>query len=87
MNTLSDFGKLSYNFIQKGPNIYDTIYFLSLHQQKFDTLGDMTEYEASNWWFKLGIYYGTAVQQTFYTPSEFDDSDSNGDEYTGLQDD
>jgi len=48
-------------------------------------MGDMTEGEVSNWWFKLGIYYGTTVFLVLYTPDDFQPYDPL-DEYTGLSD-
>ena len=36
MDTFNDFSKVSFNLIHKLGNIYDTIYFLTKHQQKFD---------------------------------------------------
>ena len=45
----------------------------------------MTDSEATNWWFKLGIYYGTTVFLVFYTPEEMDPYDPLS-EYTGLSD-
>lgn len=84
MDTFSDFNKVTYNMIHKLGNIYDTIYYLTKHQNNYDQLGDMTEAEVANWWFKLGIYYGTTVFLVFYTPDEIDPYDPL-DEYTGLE--
>lgn len=85
MDTFNDFSKISFNLIHKLGNIYDTVYFLTKHQSKFDSIGDMTEGEVSNWWFKLGIYYGTTVFLVLYTPDDFQPYDPL-DEYTGLSD-
>ena len=45
----------------------------------------MTDAEVSNWWFKLGIYYGTTVFLVFYTPDDNETYDPL-DEYTSLSD-
>ena len=47
------------------------------------TLAEMTSAEAANWWFKLGIYYGTTAYLLFYTPEEVDPYDPLSD-YEGL---
>ena len=44
----------------------------------------MTEAEVANWWFKLGIYYGTTIFLVFYTPDDIEPYDPL-DEYTGLE--
>ena len=84
MDTFSDFNKVTYNMIHKLGNIYDTIYYLTKHQNNYDQLGDMTEAEVANWWFKLGIYYGTTVFLVFYTPDDITPYDPM-EEYTGLE--
>lgn len=45
MDTFSDFNKVTYNLIHKLGAIYDTVYYLTKHQQKYDQLGDMTDAE------------------------------------------
>lgn len=37
-----------------------------------------------NWWFKLGIYYGTATRLMFYSGEDADPYDAY-EEYTGLE--
>ena len=49
------------------------------------TLNDMTTAEAANWWFKLGIYYGTLSYLLLYSPEEIDPYDPLSD-YDGLFD-
>ena len=85
METLSDFGKVSYNLIHKLGDIYDTIFYLTRHQETMSTLNDMTTAEAANWWFKLGIYYGTLSYLLLYSPEEIDPYDPLSD-YDGLFD-
>lgn len=83
METFSSFSKITYNLVHKLGNIYDTIFYLLQHQQKYSLLAEESEEEAANWWFKLGIYYGTTTFLMFYTPEEHDPYDPM-DEYTGL---
>lgn len=80
METFSDANKILYNLIHHLGNIYDTFFYLIKHQ-KSDAEG--SEYDISNWWFKLGIYYGTAVYLVFYTPTSLDPYDP-WDAYSGL---
>ena len=49
-------------------------------------MADESESEVANWWFKLGIYYGTTTFLMFYTPEEHDPYDPL-EEYTGLGND
>lgn len=84
METFSDFSKVTYNLIHKLGNIYDTIFYLIKHQQKKEELDKATEAEVSDWWFKLGIYYGTLSFLIFYSPMDVDPFDPL-DEYTGLE--
>lgn len=44
----------------------------------------MSDTDAANWWFKLGIYYGTTVFLVFYTPETIEPFDPL-EEYTGLE--
>ena len=84
MDTFSDFSKVTYNLIHKLGAIYDTIFYLTRHQEKYGDLDELTEAEQMNWFFKLGIYYGTATFLVFYTPTEIDPYDPM-EEYTGLE--
>ena len=66
-----------------GP-IYDTLYYTQKHQATFSNMTQtFTEAEQQNWWFKLGIYYGTATYLLFYTPPTIDPFDPMT-EYAGL---
>lgn len=60
-DTFQDFSKVTYNLIHKLGSIYDTIFYLTRHQEKYSDLESLTEAEQMNWYFKLGIYYGTAT--------------------------
>lgn len=84
MDTFSDFSKVTYNLIHKLGAIYDTVFYLTRHQEKYGDLDELTEAEQMNWFFKLGIYYGTATFLVFYTPTEIDPYDPM-EEYTGLE--
>lgn len=44
----------------------------------------MTEAEQADWWFKLGIYYGTTTFLVFYTDEQIEPFDPL-EEYTGLE--
>ena len=44
----------------------------------------MSEAEQAEWWFKLGIYYGTATFLVFYTDEDIEPFDPLK-EYTGLE--
>ena len=72
VDTISSAQKVGYNLVEKAALIYDTIFFLSLHHQKGVYLAEMNEDDQADWWFKLGIYYGTVVFLIFYTPSDVD---------------
>lgn len=65
--SFSDFNKVSYNLIHKLGKIYDTVYYLTKHQQSYPELVDMTRAEVGQWWFETGLYYGTTVFLVFYT--------------------
>lgn len=49
--------------------IYDSVYYVILHHGKYSTLsgGSATD----DWWYKLGLYYGTILYLAFYTPEDF----------------
>lgn len=67
--TLQDFSLLSYNVIHEGGKLYDTIFFLRKHHKAYDDLKVTgSEEEIEDWWYKLGIYYGTATFLIFYSP-------------------
>ena len=85
VDTISSAQKVGYNLVEKAALIYDTIFFLALHHQKAVLLSEMNEDDQADWWFKLGIYYGTVVFLIFYTPSEVDPENDAPDDYTGLE--
>jgi len=74
---------VTYNLIHKLGNIYDTIFYLVRHHRSYGEWADGADEQSSNWWFKLGIYYGTVTFLVFYTPMDVDPYDPM-DEYTGL---
>ena len=39
------------------------------------------EKDKEEWWFKLGIYYGTLIYLILYTPDDWSDDHYNPDEY------
>ena len=84
MDTFDDINKVTYNLVHKLGNIYDTFYYLTRHQQSSDTLGAMTNAEVKDWFFTLGIYYGTTVFLVFYTPNDIKPYDPM-DHYTGME--
>lgn len=47
----------------------------------------MNEDDQADWWFKLGIYYGTVVFLIFYTPIEVNPENEAPGDYTGLEND
>ena len=74
--TLQDAGLLSYNIIHEGGKLYDTIYFLAKHQKRYSEVHETgTEEEQEDWWYKLGIYYGTVTFLIFYSPPNVDPFD------------
>ena len=82
--TLENFSLLLYNLVHHSGEIYDTIFFLIEHHKAYDLLSDTgTEEQIDDWWFKLGIYYGTAIFLIFYTPPSVDPFDPL-EEYPGL---
>lgn len=84
MDTFNNVNKILYNLIHHLGNIYDTFFYLVKHHKSYsEKTGGVSEYDVSNWWFKLGIYYGTAVYLVFYTPQNIDPYDP-WDEYSGL---
>ena len=56
-----------YNLIHNVGYLYDAVYFLVLHHAKESELEGMTVFEKNNWFYKLGIYYGTLIYRLFYT--------------------
>lgn len=84
LTTLEDFSMLSYNVIHQLGNIYDTIHFTIKHHKAFSDVTEKgTEAEITDWWYKLGIYYGTATFLIFYSPPTVEPFDPL-EEYTGL---
>ena len=82
--TLENFSMLSYNVIHQMGPLYDTLYYTLKHQKTYANMTETyTEAEQTNWWFKLGIYYGTATYLLFYTPPTIDPFDPLT-EYAGL---
>jgi hypothetical protein len=82
--TLKDFSLLSYNVIHEGGKLYDTIYYLRKHQGEYTRIKrEGTDEERAQWWYKLGIYYGTATFLVFYSPPTVDPFDPL-EEYQGL---
>ncbi len=82
--TIENFSLLAYNLIHHSGEIYDTIYFLVNHHKAYEMLSlTGTDAELDDWWFKLGIYYGTATFLIFYTPPSVDPFDPL-EEYPGL---
>ena len=77
LETMSDFHKVLFNLVHKLGKLYDTIYFLTKHSQEHDTdeFNALDDSSKQNWWFKLGIYYGTVVYLLFYSPYEIDPYD------------
>ena len=69
--------------VHKAGKIYDTIFYLRKHQNDNKDLDDMTQAEQADWWWSLGMYYGTVVFLVFYTPEEITPYDPLS-EYTGL---
>ena len=72
VSTLKSAQKIGFNVVEKAALIYDTIFFLTLHHEKAVNLGEMNDDEQADWWFKLGIYYGTCIFLIFYTEAEVD---------------
>ena len=69
--------------VHKAGKIYDTIFYLRKHQNDNKDLDDMTQAEQADWWWSLGMYYGTVVFLVFYTPNEVEPFDPLS-EYTGM---
>jgi len=84
LTTLENLSMLTYNVIHSAGQIYDTFYFTFKHH---NTYGDVSktgsEADLADWWYKLGIYYGTATFLIFYTPPTIKPFDPL-EEYTGL---
>ena len=82
--TIEHFNLLMYNLIHHSGKIYDTVYYLINHHKSYDLLSETaSDEELQTWWFKLGIYYGTATFLVFYTPPSVDPFDPL-EEYPGL---
>merc|ERR1712038_991895 len=84
--TLIDGLQLLYNMIHKLGNIYDCVYFLVKHHKAHPFKSEvyekeLEEYEATKeeWWFKLGIYYGTLINLLLYTPEDWVEFDPTED--------
>ena len=88
VDSFKDLKMISYNIVHSLGNIYDTIFFLIRHQQMYSPMiaEGVSDKEINNWWFKLGIYYGTIIYQVFYTDHEREvfDAANNYDDYQGL---
>lgn len=59
-----------YNLLHHSGVIYDTIFYLRKHQATSGELAKMDGEAERNWWFKLGIYYGTLTRMILYTGEE-----------------
>lgn len=78
--TFSTWKNIVYNSIHNIGFLYDAIYFLVTHHMEAgDELATLDPSEHANWWYKLGIYYGTILYKLLYTapadgalPSEID---------------
>lgn len=64
-----------YNIIHNIGYLYDAVYFLVLHHNKMKELEDKLPAEKNNWFYKLGIYYGTLVYRLFYTETQVEEVD------------
>jgi len=82
--TFTDFSHFFYNVIHSAGNTYDTIFYLLKHQKTRGDLAKMDGAAQRSWWFKLGIYYGTATHLLFYSGYSADPYDAYL-ETTGLQ--
>lgn len=71
--TFTDWRNLVYNLIHNVGYLYDAIYYLVIHHESYkkDKIKELSIPEQSNWWFKLGIYYGTIVYRIFYTDLDY----------------
>lgn len=64
-----------YNLIHNIGYLYDAIYFLVLHHNKQKDLEGKTAAEKNNWFYKLGIYYGTLIYRLFFTETNTQEVD------------
>ena len=66
--TFTDWHNIVYNLIHNIGFLYDSIYFLVIHHiDGAEELEELPEGEQSNWWYKLGIYYGNILYRLLYT--------------------
>lgn len=75
--TFTDWRNLVYNLIHNIGFLYDAIYFLVIHHMAYakDEIKEATVEEQANWFYKLGIYYGTLIYRIFYTELDVGDGD------------
>lgn len=81
--TFMDFSHLTYNMIHNAGKVYDTIFYLLKHQKTHSELKGTSDDYQQEWYFKLGIYYGTAIYLMFYSGNEPEPYDAYTD-YQGL---
>ena len=79
VETFKDWKNLVYNLIHNIGQLYDATYFMILHYQiqaDKEVFSALTLEERREWYFKLGIYYGTLLFRIFYTDPNQGDIDT-----------
>ena len=79
VETFKDWKNLVYNLIHNIGQLYDATYFLILHygiQKDKEGFSELTLEERREWYFKLGIYYGTLIFRMLYTDPNQGDIDT-----------